>query len=411
MPSVHRVGINNPEFRLPAEKTFLYDLTTVYKIGISANTYFSPEFLFDRPFDEFTHVSTGRRLGQGIDANKFFLQNSEEGFKLYFDFIKKAIRHEYPLKSIGNGVLAQINVSSARAPIPKLVDDGAQIIINKAKKDIKPEEQNLIILNFMDAHVPLRHNLHYDNTLHSAGNGWDSRKVDDFDVIENGPDKFRNYLIKRRGVYAAAIDYLDKKIAKLFRTISESSSYETTLIVTSDHGENLGYENERFRLGHRENLHESLLHVPFYIVNPPVGSPRYVRRFTSHLHLGKLIKSVLDGSWNDIGQSVVKSEVIGKPIDNTLDKNAPTNEIIRCLYNDNKKYVWDSTGSERVYLLDESLPCKQILLKELSVPDEFKSKFDVDINDYKHEIRIELDEKTPYRDQAIVNQLKKLGYI
>lgn len=172
LPSEHGFHTYDSNFCLGSNETFLASLPDHRSVAISANIFFSPRFGFDAPFDEFVSISTGRRFPRGLDVNEFVTESEKESIPLYLDYLKTALTRDHPLRSLANGVLAQVNVSSTNAPIPKLPDDGASTVVSEAARQTPVDCPVVMLLNFGDAHVPLRHNRHYDRNLHSADNEW-----------------------------------------------------------------------------------------------------------------------------------------------------------------------------------------------------------------------------------------------
>lgn len=415
LPSEHGVHTHNSTFSEHlTNDTFFQSLPDHRSVGISANIFFSPRFGFDAPFDEFVTVSTGRRFPRGIDVNKFVTNSDNESLPLYWKFLKAALVHDHPLKSLANGLLAQLNVSSTNAPIPKLLDDGANVVVSEAGRQTPPDSPVVMLLNFGDAHVPLRHTRQYDSDLHSAANDWSSDGVDIWDLVRDGPDAHREYLETRREVYGATIEYLDRKMVDLYKTVDAASPYETTLVVTADHGENLGFEADESLLNHKSSLSEALLHVPLYVVNPPPGAPAVVEEYTTHLDLGDLVVALAEDGWTNVSRQRVPAEVIGK----SPGPSPPEDEaeywdrMLRCAYQETDKYVWDSLGTTERYRIDTDRPCWQEDVDEdVSVPAWATALFERDIGEYKREAVTKSETVTEDVDEQTRNRLEELGYL
>jgi arylsulfatase A-like enzyme len=81
-----------------------------------------------------------------------------------------------------------------------------------------------------------------------------------------------------RALYAGAVRHQDAQLGRLIDVLRERLGLERTLlVVTSDHGENLG---EGGRYDHVFALNERLLHVPLLVRHPP--------RFPAGLRVGGL---------------------------------------------------------------------------------------------------------------------------
>ena len=77
-----------------------------------------------------------------------------------------------------------------------------------------------------------------------------------------------------RARYIKEVEYVDRYIGELIEALERAGLYEESVIVfTSDHGEALG---ERGVIGHVQNLHDEMLHVPL-IIKLPQGDERAER--------------------------------------------------------------------------------------------------------------------------------------
>ncbi len=93
-----------------------------------------------------------------------------------------------------------------------------------------------------------------------------------------------------RGLYAGGIAQADEWVGLLLDALREEEIFdETLIIVTSDHGENLG---EHDRIGHTLSMHETTLHVPLIMRFPNVLEKRLIS--DSLVSLVDLTPTVLD---------------------------------------------------------------------------------------------------------------------
>ena len=136
-------------------------------------------------------------------------------------------------------------------------------------------------LNYLDAHAPY---LPPEGTPFRFGPG--PRTLHDFYVLVGGwktLDKSRLSPTHReliRDCYDSCLFYLDSQLGELFDTLERRGVLEETLvIVTSDHGEELG---EHGLFEHGESLYRPEIHVPLLIILPTRGrSPEVVRETVS----------------------------------------------------------------------------------------------------------------------------------
>ena len=79
------------------------------------------------------------------------------------------------------------------------------------------------------------------------------------------PPKHRAVL---NDLYDAELSLISRTIGDLVRGLEARSLLDNTLvIITSDHGENIGDHNH---LDHVFSLHDSVLHVPLILLDPDV---------------------------------------------------------------------------------------------------------------------------------------------
>lgn len=394
LPLEHGVNTHDANFCLGDNETFPASLPDHRSVGISANISFSPRFGFDALFDNFLSISTGRRFPRTLDLNEFVSENDRNSLHLYRNFLRTAVTHDHPLRSVANGILAQVKVSSTNTPIAKILDDGANIAVSEVERQVPVDRPVVISLNFGDAHVPLRHVRHYD-----------------WDLVRDGPKPHREYLETRRGMYGVAIDYLDQKMIELYERVDWVSPHKTTLLVTADHGENLGFEADDHLFNHKSSLSESLLHVSFYMINPPPNAPEVVDEYTSQVELSELVVAFATDRWKDIFRSRVPAEVIGmSPDPSPPDEHEYWDRMIRCTYRGIKKCVWDSLGSAAWYRLDRNRPCWQTRVSDdASVISRVTDMFDSDTEAYNRNAASAAELAPEGVDDQTWNRLKELG--
>jgi len=177
LPSEHGVHTYDSNFCLGSNETFLASLPDHQSVAISASIFLSPRFGFDAPFNNFVSISTGRRFPRSLDVNELVTESDRKSLVLYWNFVRTAVTHDHPIRSVANG-LTQVNVSSTNTPIPKIFNDGANVAVPEAERQVPVDRPVVILLNFGYARVPLRHVRHYDRDLYSADNQWTSDGVD-----------------------------------------------------------------------------------------------------------------------------------------------------------------------------------------------------------------------------------------
>lgn len=228
-----------------------------------------------------------------------------------------------------------------------------------------------VFLNFMEAHNP------YGST--PAKGRWlpDQKALDralgvsqDYLAYAAGartgtPEDFAAL----RALYDGDMTYLDDRIAEIIGELRRRGILDDTLvIVTSDHGEELG---EHGLLDHCFELYNTMLHVPLIIRYPGTG-PRGAR-CADIVHTTDLFPTVLDAAgvaWprtpDAHGQTLLgpttarPSHAVAERYVSTpwaaglMDRfprwsGVPLWRRLRCVQNREFKYVWASDGEERLF--------------------------------------------------------------
>lgn len=412
LPHEHGVHADHNDFTgLDRADSLTGDLSDHHAIGVSANIYASSRFGFDQLFDEFHEISTGRRYPEGLDANEFFLNSDSELPRVGVEYLRECAQHPHPLKSLANGLIAGINVATRDGPTRKVFDDGAKAVSRAIETSVEAATEPVFVFaNYTDAHVPLRPIRGYDTSLYSAGNTWSTDNEAYWDVMES-PEAYNQYLDHHRDLYGAAIEYLDRVVADLVETLSQVTERETTVVITADHGENLGYPEDDGLIGHKSSLSESLLHVPFLVLNAPDGYDQVETRYFSHLELRELLRGLATGETPDCYRDRIPAEVIGaSPGPDPPDREEYWRRMLRCVYDGDCKFVWDSLGQVDAYHLDRDRPCwQERIVGEAEVPDWARDCFKTEIGMYRNKgatlnSEEDLDEFTKQR-------LEDLGYM
>lgn len=126
-------------------------------------------------------------------------------------------------------------------------------VLDSAEEFIEDSENFFVFMNLMDAHEPYHPPKDYKkkhvekNSICQDPTDYYSGKKDvDFDEVHEH--------------YNASVDYMDDQIGRFFEYLKENNLWEdTTVILTSDHGQMLGEEQH---YGHQYSLHEKLTSVP-----------------------------------------------------------------------------------------------------------------------------------------------------
>jgi arylsulfatase len=115
--------------------------------------------------------------------------------------------------------------------------------------------------------------------------------------------------------YDEAILYVDEQIGRLVRGLETLGIADrTALVVTADHGEALGAEDDGNHL-HGHALYEELVHVPLVFLLPWVHGARHVTEVASHLDLAPTLVDLVGFPMPQgfIGTSHFQSRVAAEP--------------------------------------------------------------------------------------------------
>lgn len=313
LPSEHGIGVGGFDGfdHLDPADTFLGDLPDYRTAGVSANPHLRSEFGFDELFDGFSSLSPYRRFEGAIDLQKIVTNADHAGVRKYTHFLSECLACEKPLKSILNGGLVKLNELLFDLPVPRLLDDGTDLLTTEATElATDGSEPFFLFLNLMEAHAPHKNTLGYRET--SVPDEWNSGTIDMNDINNNeNVAAYTEDIEQFRELYAATIEYLDRKVATMVDRIQRQTERPTTVIVTADHGENLAADRDDHLIGHISSLTESLIHVPLLLINPPSGYEATETAYFSQSRLGELITGLAENRTPAVFDDRIGAECLG----------------------------------------------------------------------------------------------------
>jgi arylsulfatase A-like enzyme len=199
-----------------------------------------------------------------------------------------------------------------------------------------------------------------------ADTPWGRSRFPDMVAADLGHETYtaEEYEILSR-LYDASVAYQDWRMAQLFDFLRAGGLLdETLLVVTSDHGENLG---EHGMLGHNLSMANTLLHVPLIVRHPrlvPAGlvidEPVEIRRIGALVDLvlsrsdrvplaaGELVGAlsgrpdgaVIAEAYRPLIRRIEPAEIPDEPRFHRRRKSVVLDEL---------KYVWSSDGADELY--------------------------------------------------------------
>jgi arylsulfatase A-like enzyme len=402
---------------LDVAETFLYSIPDHYTIGISANTYASSSFGFDTLFDEFEDYSPPALFQRGLKPQILRQQTGNSGTGRYTTFLKRSLTHNHPIRSLANGLWGLVPRKgdlSQSGLIPYSKHDGCETIAALARKRIATLDQPyFLFINAMDAHGPYEPLQQYDDSLHDVPHGWHTDNFDSERRESLAPFDYETDVEYYRQLYRASIDYLDRTFAPFVDDLVSKGDRETTVVIFSDHGENLGYKSDEYLVGHN-SLSNAILHTPGDIINPPDSYPDRVTEPVSHLQLGDLIEAIAyDEEFPSIEQPAVPAEVPrAGGIDQDDDPGSPHLErMVRTLVTAEGRTEWDSLGACRRFERDKGFPeSEHVVDNNSEVPNDALAFFEHTIETYLSAL-----EGAPSIDESInpatEQRLEELGYL
>lgn len=213
--------------------------------GTSANMWISDWGGWDRGFDEWVQVTSGRDLH-------------------------------------GSGLSVRQRLAWARQALAARVDDGLSEIEKTYRRWLESRRAGtpfFWFFNLVECHSPYLPPKPYAELgpLGRVRAGEDALKYLNFNAIWKGlcsqTDAPPAALERMRALYQAAVTMMDAWVGRLLETLESADVLDDTIVVvTSDHGENLG---ENGLLGHGFSLDDRLIRVPLITrgVRAPLEGP------------------------------------------------------------------------------------------------------------------------------------------
>lgn len=420
LPHQHGVHRYNRTFEsIELDDTFLRNFDAYDKIGVSANLWISQKFGFDKYFNKFRYINNDVMYSSGLGTAEFFREyDGDPGIPAYVAFAKEAWSHESSLKSFLNGTYYKMSELLSSSPLPNFSDSGASNVLSACMDEIKyGSEPFILFVNLMDAHAPYKFHSGLDRSIYSGPKDWSSSDLTFSNINVNAEiDEYIEHIQPYREIYHASIDYLDRMVSEFINDVLDETTNDTSFIITSDHGQNLGFPYEDSLIGHKSSLSESLLHVPLDLVNVPEDCIDVDNGYLSHLKLGELVTNLANGRKVDVSDKLIGAERIGSQgVDESSmspDDYNYWNRMIRCLYNGGTKVQWSSTGNTTIYKLRKDRPSWQKKVDDRQKPPASSSDvFDIRISEYIDGIHTDSTSDMENIGEDSLEDLKDLGYL
>lgn len=410
LPHVNGIHAHNPNFdHIEPADTFFDAYQDYRKLGISSNLFAGRRNGFDRYFDEFVGVSRHSVLSGVTEIDAFRAESDQEGLRLYMEYLRHAKQQGTLTRSFVNGLIFKYHDLTDGTALPRLWDFGTRTSIRIARHRLTQSEQpTFLFMNLMETHNP------FANSIWYRGKGvpmsWTSNVLDTYTYNnlcpdEQPPDYARNY----RALYEASIRYTSAQLVKFIDWCDETLDAPTTFVITGDHGEQLGNEMDHGLISHVGRMSESLLHVPLLVVNPPVEQSIGDGQYFSHLELPILMRGLTADELRLPHRDRIAAEVIGSAPPEDTENYAYWDRMIRAAYEGRDKFVWDSLGDKRRYLVGDE-PCRETEAEtDVEIPEAALAHFETSIEEFKGQF----DSERPkaWVADAPTERLQDLGYL
>jgi len=401
LPNEHRVTTHSRSFdSLSLENTIFDGLDEYRTVGISGNIFAGPTYNFDDYFDSFFVLNRETRFPRALSAYSDDYEMSLSGVSSY---ILDSMRDDRTIKSALNGFITFLNQVT---DIPLWAfDQGAKPGLRIAKEELREiKAPAFIFLNLMEGHIPYRSGRYLGTDFHDVPSGWSSDKKGVWELFQEDYDE--QYWNRRNQLYRATVEYLDRHISKFVRSVGE----ETTVIITADHGDNLGTEVDNGLANHKSSLTEGVLHVPCYIINAPDINEQ-TEEYLSHLNFPTLIKGIRKDHIPNLTSDQIPAELGGMSAGPDPENDYEYyDRAIRCVYNKDEKILWDSLGNCVEYRISSNNMNNQQYSASLDQPPSWATDhFGSSIVEYKSNI-IERDDEINI-DVSTEERLEELGYL
>lgn len=313
--------------RLPLVERLRRDGYDCY--GVSGNGFASPRIGFDHSFDEFHDTRNSRLSDSGLSVRYVAKSFREEGYSMPMVAAKTfyaALTNDEPRKSVTDFVsvarshlanhdllrqlpLIRTEQSTAYKPETNTAKIGSII-----ESHAKSSDPFFVFANYMDCHRP------YDppNELQQKhlGTTVDDDELDRLndDVsqpwkfverVEGGEGVTDEDLQTIRGLYAGEVESVDRHLERILAKLDAHGLRENTLVVvTADHGENLGEVDAmgRQRIGHEGSVSDDLVRVPLVVANPALDGAT-VDEYVSIKDLYELFTDGIEQLFSSAGEN------------------------------------------------------------------------------------------------------------
>lgn len=270
--------------------------------GVSANGFACQRTGFHEGFDEFHYTRGREHFSDGLTVSGTALRNlwESDGKKLpaALQTGRAIIGHSHPLRSLVNAGTLALGAAGVRVdalqriPHPLFTADSGYVydpatntarLTDIIRREAETDDPFFAFANYIDTHRPYKPDA--EKQRRHVGHELSRTELERLNDEVAAPWPFlaadaRGALDESdietvRDLYAGEVETVDEHLARLLETLEATGQRENTLVVvTSDHGENLGERDERGkrRMGHEASVSHPLATVPLVIAHPDIDS-------------------------------------------------------------------------------------------------------------------------------------------
>lgn len=272
--------------------------------GVSANGFASPMYRFDAGFDAFYNTQAQMVSTRGLDVHAFGRRLDDGASGASRDDLLALARavatHDYPLASLANVASAGLTelvgsvVPLQRVPHRRFSPysefyydpaDNTRTLERLFEREADRERPFFAFVNYMDTHHPYTPPERFQRETYGRTVGY--RELGD---LADRTHPLRYLAARERGeeplsgrrdlldaMYAGEVRTADHHLRRLLDALERHGLRDDTLVVvTADHGENLGERDPLGgrRVGHVASASDQLARVPLVVAHPDVDPGR-----------------------------------------------------------------------------------------------------------------------------------------
>lgn len=322
--------------------------------GVSANVFASEYYQFDAPFDEFVYTNgVDRESIRGIDARRTLDESGSLSFGVA-TMLRQAVTSDEMVASLLNVGRTLVGTAVERVPSFRQVphrwfrkagrlgnsyrpENNTHRLESHIEEMATGEDPFFLFANYMDTHHPYAPPPEIRTEI--LDRSLDARYISNLNERIGRPWSFQRRLRGEgdvhqetellRHLYRGEVRSVDRHLKRIVSSLEDHDLREdTVIVVTADHGENLGSQDRRgFRqFGHEATVSDPVVRVPL-VIHHPDFSDITIKNRVSTRHLFELLTTHLN-RLIDQPESVVRM-IFESSADPVFSSSPATNAIER----------------------------------------------------------------------------------